>query len=167
MDQQVDAQALYVLAYLEAARFVYLLKKEGYSENSRTVLETTLNVQIQYEKVLSNYNKVPWPKIYSPSLKALGSFLKITQFHLQKFDLEYEEALLSVAEGIELFRQISRLMSNNSCYPYDLYQPADKFALQRDRNNPKKGRHGLKRYRKIKTRRGRSYSTSHHQRVKL
>jgi hypothetical protein len=109
-DQPEDIQSLYASVHMDSARLVRLLNLHNTSIETKTVLNTAFDTQFRCEKALGNYSNAPWPEIYSPSLKALGSFLSITQFHIQKAEGEYEEALVSVAKGIEIFQQVRLLV---------------------------------------------------------
>ncbi len=105
-----DLPALYVSAHLESARLVRLLNWHGLSNESKAALGLAAEMQSRCEKALGDYKSAPWPAIYSPSLKAIGSFLNATRFHIQKSEGEYEEALVSVAKSIEQFQETRILL---------------------------------------------------------
>lgn len=101
-DEKEDPVALSVYLYIEASRLARFLKSEQYSERTRECLANTINVFNRCHKSKGNYSNDPWPQEYSVSLYAIGSFLHITQFSIQKSDADYENALKSLALGFTM-----------------------------------------------------------------
>ena len=158
-DEKDDAITLYIFTHIEASRLAQFLKSEQYSERTREALSNTIKSFSRCRNAFS-YSNVPWPKEYSVSLEAVGSFLYITQFWLQKSEGIYEDALKSLFWGfsqnmmvslafpengfpnrkaITLLYSINKIGNIWECAPWmkdlDPQAPVDCFEALRDRNN--------------------------------
>ena len=96
-DQKDDPVRLYLYIHIEASRLARLLKLEGYSEKTREVLDNAINAFNRCNNATGTCSNAPWAEEYSISLQALGAFLHITKFSIQKSDGDYEYALKSLA----------------------------------------------------------------------
>ncbi|MFC1897168.1 hypothetical protein ACFLX8_01160, partial [Chloroflexota bacterium] len=99
-DENDDPVALYVSTLLESSRLIRLLKTEGYSEKTREILAHALNTLARFNKQVVGQQNPLWQKKYSTFIEAVGEFLYITQFLIQKSDGEYENSMISLAGGI-------------------------------------------------------------------
>jgi hypothetical protein len=99
-DEVDDPVALYISTLLESSRLIRLLKTEGYSDKTREILSHALNTLARFSKPEISYQNPGWQKEYSTFIQAVGTFLYITQFLIQKSDGEYENAMKSLAGGI-------------------------------------------------------------------
>jgi len=115
-DEKEDPVALSIYLYIEASRLARFLKSEQYSERTRETLSNAINVLNRCKKAKESYLDVPWPEECSASLEAIGSFLYITQFCIQKSDGNYEEALDSLFWGFA-HNIMARLLIPKYGYP--------------------------------------------------
>lgn len=92
---------MYVFIHIQSAIFTRLLKIEAYSEKTREVLDSliiTFNRLIN-ATVIDKQSELS--EKYLASVEAIGSFLFIFQYDIQKSDGDYEDALSSFLEGID------------------------------------------------------------------
>lgn len=102
-DEIGDPESLYVSTLLESSRLIRLLKTQGYSEKTREILAHALNALARYSKPEITYQNPRWQKEYSTFIEAVGTFLYITQFLIQKSDGKYEDSLKSLAGVIAYY----------------------------------------------------------------
>ncbi|MFC2012475.1 hypothetical protein ACFLVU_05030 [Chloroflexota bacterium] len=99
-DEIGDAESLYVSTLLESSHLIRLLKTDGYSDRTREILTHALNTLARFNKQKIGQQNPLWQKEYSTFIEAVGEFLYITQFLIQKSDGEYENSMISLAGGI-------------------------------------------------------------------
>ncbi len=101
-DEPDDAAGLYVVAHLEAARLVRLLRAESYSERGRETLTNALKAMTRFEASAGLEQNVDPDRAteYGHCMGLLRSFLHFTHFRIQRQDGEYEAALSSLSRGI-------------------------------------------------------------------
>jgi len=102
-DEIDDSESLYISTMLEASRLTRLLKTDGYSDKTREVLAHALNALARFKKSEITHQNPLWQKEYSAFSDAVGSFLCITQFLIEKSDGRYEDSLKSLANGIAYY----------------------------------------------------------------
>jgi hypothetical protein len=108
-----DPIRLYIYTHIEASRLTYFKNSEGYSERTREVLSNALNAFSRCNMAIDDHSNTPLPVEYSISFEAVGSYLYITRFLLQKSESIYEEALDDVLEGISHIQKAQTLISSN------------------------------------------------------
>jgi hypothetical protein len=106
-DQDENPESLYVSTLLEATRLIRLLKTEGYSEKTREVLAQAINTFTRLTSIENRDSNPTLPKEFSLFTKAIGTFLYMNQFLIQKADGEYENALKSLASVIAFYIMLS------------------------------------------------------------
>ncbi|MBI2852125.1 MAG: hypothetical protein HYX84_03355 [Chloroflexi bacterium] len=99
-DKISDPKSLYVSTLLESSRLIRLLRTERYSETTREVLDMALNALVRLGRAKIIGQDPQWPKEYSIFASAIGEFLYVCQFLIQKADGEYEKSIQSLAGGI-------------------------------------------------------------------
>jgi hypothetical protein len=106
-DQDENPESLYVSTVLESTRLIRLLKIEGYTEKTREVLAQALNTFTRLSSIESRDSNPTLPKEFSLFAKAIGTFLYMNQFQIQKADGEYENALKSLASVMAFYIMLS------------------------------------------------------------
>jgi len=95
---------------IEAARLFRMLKIEAYSEKTREILSNAISAFNRCNNQKEGLEVSSFSLEHSISLKAIGSFLYINQFLIQKADGDYENAMISLKESI-LHIQAARAIS--------------------------------------------------------
>lgn len=98
-DETDDPVSLYLSTMLESSRLIRLLRIEGYSERTREVLAEAIHALTRFSKLETSHQNPRWQKEYSKFIEAVGTFLYLTQFLVQKSGGEYENAMKSLAHG--------------------------------------------------------------------
>lgn len=103
-----DLESLFISLNFESARLARILRNEGFSGNSKIVLDSVLDAFSQCDSGVRSETNL-WPKYITASLKILGSFLYVSKLAIQRSDSNYEDALQSFLKAIRLLFQ-SRLL---------------------------------------------------------
>jgi len=129
---QIDDPAkVFVSTHLEAACLVSIIEDEGFSNNTREILSDALNDLSRCEFAIEVKETASLPDYLTVSLKAVGCFLILTRFSIEKQDGEYETALQSFIQAAD------RLVDLKTLYHKVQLEELRQFRNHSDRVKPR------------------------------